>query len=205
MIETSIAFDQKGLNDFGHQLRRLADVCGYEPEKAVRMATVDLLKSLRASTIKSKTTRTIRPLDAKSRRRWKAKGMGDLPFVVERYDRKSDQIKETLIFAASLAEAKKARSAKVRYSGLARMSWSWAMRDLFATGPSAAPFKRPSGAVAATKSGTSADHVIKIENRLEYVLSAFQGSGPRAVSTATARAAASMRKHIARKLEAARK
>jgi len=202
MIETSMTFDQAGLNEFSSMLKQLTSVCGYDREKAVRMATVDLLKSVRASTKKSASIRKIRSVRVSK----KFKQSGNLlPFKMEKYDRKSDQKLEQWIFAGSLAEAKQLNVAKIRYSGLARTAWNWAMRDLFETGDVSAPFRRPSGAVVSEKSGDDIDQVIKITNKIEYVMSAFQTSGDRAISTATARAANTLRKHIERKLEAARK
>lgn len=237
MIETSIQFDQRGLNDFGHMLRKLTDVCGYERSKAVRIGGIMFLKSMRAATKKSALLRrVVRNPDASAKNdgrkgkfgvfKWDYKDnkyfdpiyrtgeYGKIRFKNKKTaewlvrDRITGKVTrqqwETGTGEFQLAGIMQSKKRIIGRSGLARASWGWAMHELFQQGSPGVAFARPSGAITTQIVDNAFDYAVIINNKLNYIMSALNHSGDHDVKQASAKAAVNLRKHIERKLEAAR-
>lgn len=199
MIELSLMFPQADMQAFRTQMDRLITELGVAPEDAVRLGTIALLKSLRASTRRAPARRKV--MVARSARNRRVNGQRI--FKVDLYDRSTDAKITRSIFAGSLAEAKRSPLANIRYAGAARASWGWAMQKLFGSGRPNVKFNEPSGVISTTKRGRGRSYEIEISNNLDYVSKAFnQGRGP-AVSTAMARAASTLRGRIEQRLKGA--
>lgn len=199
MIELSLLFPHADMQAFRTQMDRLITELGLAPEDAVRLGTIALLKSIRASTRRAPERRKVMVSRSARNRRVN----GQRIFKVELYDRSTDSKTTRSIFAGSLAEAKRSPLANIRYAGLARASWGWSMQKLFGSGRPNVKFQEPAGVVSTTKRGRGRSYEIEISNNLDYVSKAFnQGRGP-AVSTAMARAASTLRGRIEQRLKGA--
>ena len=181
MIDLDIDFNKSDLKDFSGVMNRLQKECGWSPARAGTYAFINVLKSMRASTKRSKKKRKVK---VASRKR---KGRTIRRFEVENY--KAGEKQSFYIYAGSLAEAKKSNAVNVHYAGLAKASFGWAMRDVFNQGSAGkVGFRRPSGVVsgyARTKKGSFS---AVVENKVRYIRSAFVTSGSRVISTAMQRA-----------------
>lgn len=203
MIRTSIEFDPADVARFCHQLRRLSTELGMAPEDGVRVATISFARSMIASTVKGKSVRKVTPerirrVNLRNGKSRAVKVGGS--FLVEKWNR-DGTVENVRIFAASLAEAKASKAARIRYAGLARVSWGWALQRLFGTMPPAANVRRPVRPfMAVSKGGRGRDFEVSIENTLDYVSQSLSGGRGPAVSTAMSRAANTLRARIDRRI-----
>jgi len=189
MVDISIDFNKSDVRDFSGVMDRLVKELGWSPSRAGTYAFINLLKSLRASTKRSKKTRKIKVAGRKH------KGGGNRRFEVENF--KNGEKQSFHIYAGSLAEAKKSNAAKVHYVGLAKASMGWAMRDVFNKGGAGKiGFRKPAGVVSGFARTSKGEFSAQVENNLSYIRSAFVSSGARTISTAMQRAKNSMTKKI---------
>lgn len=195
-FEITMDFDEQDINRFAGAMDKLVSECGWSPHRAGKYATIMLLKSLRASTKKSKPRRKVK---VASRKRVGRKRR----FEVEAYS--NGQARPFYVFEYSLQEAKSRKYAQVQYSGLAKKSWGWAMQDLFNTGGGGAVrFARPGGAVTASGGGKKeGQYSVVIDNNLRYIREAFRVAGEREVATAMHRAGKAMEYKIDQELKKA--
>lgn len=191
MVETDIQLDEADIDRFSGVMDRLVSELGWSPARAGTYAFINLLKSVRASTKKSKKVRTVRTASRKGRERRR--------FNVENFS--NGEKKNFYIYAGSLAEAKKSPFAQVKYSRLAYTSWGWAMRDLFNKGALGnVSFRRPASAVSGFVNKGKGSFSASVENKIKYIRSAFISSGDRTIATAMQRASSSMNGKITKDL-----
>jgi len=207
VIEFSLQFPAADAEAFRAQLNRLINELGKAPEEAVRMATLALLRALRASTRKAparaRVTREkiMRPNLRTGRTR--SITLQDA-YVAHRFDPRTGSPRQLRISAQSLQEARESRLARIDYSGLARASWGWAAQALFPSSGERYSGRRPVRPThSVDKRGSGNDYSITVVNKLDYIESAFNtGRGP-AVSSALARASATLRGRIEQRLKGA--
>lgn len=193
MVDMDIDFSKSDVRDFGNVIQRLQRELGWSPARAGTYAFIGVLKSLRASTKRSKKVRKIR---VASRKR---KGRTNRRFKVEHF--RGGAKSSFYVYAGSLAEAKQSKSAKIKYRGLAKASWGRAMRDVFNRGgPGRVGFRMPSDIVSGFSRSGKGSFSAQIENRVDYIRNAFVTSGDRAVTTSMARANRSMIRKIEKDL-----
>lgn len=180
-----VSFTVKNPAALKAQMARLVKEAGYSSEQALKYGAVSLCRSLRARTRKAPPLRKLKPVP------------GGFNYTVY----KEGKPVSRFLTAKSKDSAKRSRAVRVRYSGLAKLAWGWAMNDLFGTAPGDnGRFKRPQSAVKARKSPTK----IVINNRLKYAMEALK-NGPSSLREASAAASNLIRKTIERKLAKAAK
>ena len=201
MIELSMSFPQDQVAELNRQIGQLIQISGTLPEASVKRAMYFVLKSLSATTKVAKKTRKVERADFIQKRRKKNQRNEGGLFKVQAFNRKTGA-EETKIFQAdSLQEAKQKRIAQVYYSGLAKRSWGWAMRDLFGTGGEEVGFKRKPGMVETQATKGIIDYSMKVSDNLRYIEDAFKSKGKATVDNILVRAANQIRKDVERALE----
>lgn len=203
MSALSIQFDPQDMADFDRQMHRRAEALGAAPEEAIRIGTIALLKSMRASTkISPKRRKVRRPTDRAAK---KTRYKGNRLFIAEGMDRETGGIRKIQIWAPDLAAAKIHPKARIVKSGLAKNSWGWAMHALFQARSGSTDMFGQESAMAVSKfvdRQTGYAEAV-VENKLGYITKALQGGRGPAVSTAMGRAARSMREVINQKIDKA--
>lgn len=196
MIEMDLQFNRADVADFGDNMSRLIKECGMSPAAAGTYALVTLLKTVRASTKKSKKLRKYRA----DSRTLKRSGRSKRRYTVQGFNADGNQ-KEFKVYARDLAELKASPFVKIRHSGLARAAYGWAMRDIVRRG--SAPrvgFRKPSGVIGGYMRKGEGSFSALIENNLKYARKAFRTSGDRTLDTAMERANKSMMYLIEKRL-----
>jgi len=195
MVEIDLDFNKADVQRFSNTIGYLQTELGWSPSRAGKYAFIMLLKSVRASTKKSKTKRKVKVAGRKK------KGfVGRREFIVDSYD-KDGKFKPFSIFEGSLEEAKNSKFAAINRSGLAKQSWGWAMRDIFNTGTlPKVGFRRPSTAISGYAHESKGKFSAKVTNRLKYIRSAFRTSGDNDIMTAMKHAAKGMNEKIVKGL-----
>lgn len=198
-----LKFDPADVAALQAQMERRVRILGDSPADAVRIGTIALLRSMQASTKvaprRRKVTReyltVVNTSTGKSRRR-RIKHS----YVAEGLDTRTGSPMRIPIRAWSLAEAKMHPRARIKRWGLAKASWGWAMQQLFggSIGGARADLPRPASAIETSKMIDRVTGYAEaiITNRLGYISRALSGGRGPAVSTAMARAAATMRSRI---------
>lgn len=205
MIAVSLQFDKADIAAFQWQMMRLQTELKMAPEDAVRVGAVAALKSMQASTRKSKPRRKVTQERTEVFNIYTRKGrMAKVrnSYVSEKW-LKDGNVQRIEIFASSLAEAKKSPLVRIQYSGLARASWGWAMQRLFNKGGSSNVRKPYRPFLETSASGRGQDYGIDINNTLDYISRAMQGGRGPAVSTALGRASRAMKGRIDQRLKGA--
>jgi hypothetical protein len=192
MVDFTIDFNEQDLADYDRLLERYQKELGLSPKKAGKIAMVNVLTSLKASTRKSKKHRKVKA-DSRLRRN-EAGYPGRRRFRVEAY-RKGVRA-DFYLYARSLGEAKSSRATKIRYHKLAYASWGWLQRDVFRSGAVAVGFGRPQGVVGSTVAEARGFYSVSLVNRVEYMQRAFSSGGSGAVALALYRANRSMQKKL---------
>lgn len=208
MIDVNITFPREDMEAYREQMNRLVTLMGKEPKEAVRMATLALLKALAASTRKApKTARirkdTIRRINLRTGK--VSSRTVQYSYLVERYDRKTGTMRNILLPATSLEEAKSARVAQIRYAGLAKASWGWSAQRLFPTSVRYDGRKPVRQTYSVTQRGEGNGFSVTVSNDLDYISKALGGGRGPAVSSAMARAAVTLKNRIDRRLKGALK
>lgn len=201
--ELAFQFDQADVHSFYEQMRRRTTALQVTPQNAVRIGTIALLKSMRSSTKMSPKRRKVRVPEDKKAREARYKGMR--LFIAEGMDRDTGGPHKIQIWAPDFALAKLHPKAQIVKRGLAKQSWGWAMHALFQERSGSIEMYGQESAVQVSKrfdESTGYAEAI-IENKLEYIRKALQGGKGPAVSTAMARASASMKKVIDMAIEKA--
>lgn len=172
----------------------------YDAGRALAAAAGYVVRSIGASTKVAPKTRIVQEnkisAPARGRRGYKS-------FDVTGYFGKPRTLQTRTVRATSLRDAKK-RFGTIRNRGLAKATWSVAMRNFGRSGAvpvSAAQqvARKASDFVTTDKNLRGDDPVITIRNRLPYAEQALQG-GPKDVNTAMARAAEAMQRSIENQL-----
>lgn len=164
---------------------RLVSEAGYSSTAALKYGAVSLCRSLRARTRKAPPLRKLSTVK------------GGFNYTVF----KDGKPVRNFVSAKSRDSAKRSRAVLVRYSGLAKTAWGWAMNDLFGTAPGDnGRFKRPSTALSTSKTPRK----IVINNRLKYAMEALK-NGKASLQEASNAASNLIRKTIERKLAKAAK
>ncbi len=198
MYECDVDFNEQDMRDYRDLVTRYQTELGLAPKMAGKVALINLFTSFRASTRKSPARRKVRA--ASRSRRNDAGYPGRRRFEVENY-MGNKGIANFFIYARSLAEAKENRATKIHYSKLAYSSWGWAQRDVFNNGPvPQVRYRRPSNSVSTSVMDVKGEFTAIVENRIGYIRKAFKTSGDQQISTAMARANASMLKKIEERL-----
>jgi len=203
MIEISLNVDKADIAAFKWEMMRLQTALHMTPEDASRVGTIAALKSLAASTTKSKPRRkvtqeriTVINFAKKTSKLVKVRES----FVTEKW-LKDGTVQRVEIFAKSLAEAKQSPLAQIKYAGAARASWGWAQQRLFGNGGNANVRKPTRPFMTATASGKGQEYGIDIDNTLDYITRAMQGGRGPAVATALGRASRAMKGRIDQRLK----
>ena len=171
-------------------LRRLQSEAGHGGEDATRWAAYYLLQSLGASTRKAKATLPFHPTDPGTRLGKRFVGYVDR-FIGGKERRRYVKVGGDI--------AKATRNPR---AGLAKQSWRWALADLRLGSAGGSRLRRPDGAVEATSQG-GMDPVVRIENKLRYIVSAVRHGGKRGVETALDRATTAGLRYLDRRLQKA--
>lgn len=180
-----VSFTVKNPAALKKQMGRLVSEAGYSSTAALKYGAVSLCRSLRARTRKAPPLRRLNQVE------------GGFSYKVF----KNGQSVKRFVSAKSRDNAKRSRAVIIRYSGLAKTAWGWAMNDLFGTAPGDnGRFKRPQSAIKASKSPTK----IVINNRLKYAMEALK-NGPSSLAEASLAASNLIRKTIERRLAKAAK
>ena len=204
MIDVNITFAREDMEAYREQMNRLVTLMGKEPKEAVRMATVALLKSLAASTRRAPKTARIRKATVQRVSLRTGKAVSRTlrnSYMAERYDRRTGQKRSIPVSAQTLEEAKASRYAQIRYAGLAKATWGWAAQRLFPTSVRYDGRKPVRQTHSVQQQGDGNDFQVTVSNDLDYISKAFNtGRGP-AVSSAMARAAATLKGRIDQRLK----
>lgn len=190
-----IEFPRKDVDAIFASMQQASKYLGYDSARAVASAAGFLVRSLGASTRVAPRFRDV-ALSADQPSRGKA---GYKSYDVTGYMGKPRRMQTRSYRATSLRDAKN-RFATIRSRGLAKATWSIALRSAGSSSSgmqSAAQnvARKAADFVETTKNLKGDNPSIEIRNRLPYVESALRG-GPKDVSTAMARAAAAMQKMI---------
>lgn len=153
---------------------------GETPRYAVTAAMINVLKSLRARTRTGQARRKVTQekiaiinLSKGTRRNRKIKDS----YVMERWGR--DGMPERVpIFARSLAEAKLSAPTNIRFRGLAKSSWGWAMQQIGTKAPGSM-FISNAQVCARNMSVISTvaknEYILTVANELDFISKAFHG------------------------------
>lgn len=199
MVSVNINFNEADAEAFRAQMNRMIVELGKAPEDAVRAGAVVLLSALRTRTRKAPARRRVK--ESRSAARSGRTVGGKRIFKVES---QRGGGKVFSVFANSLEEARQSPQARIYYAGLAKQSWGWTMQRLFPNRRAgAARFPEPRDIISASGKGKGNDFTITVENRLDYIMSAFRTSGRLAVSTAMGAARGTMKGRIDRRLKGA--
>jgi hypothetical protein len=178
------------------QMKASAKALNLSMAKSVKFTGWSVSRSLGAATQEAPKKRKIKEVTGEKTRR------GNKVFEVERWHRGR---KSTFrVFARNKREASKLPQVKIALAKLAKKSWHWTQRKM---GSSVGGAKV--GAEAnrlARRHGTVELHLrgdnpwLRINNTLEYILSAFKTSGQQLLSNVVERAARGMQKTTADKV-----
>lgn len=203
MSAIKLQFDQQDIAEFDRQMHRRVQIMFDTPETAIRVGTIALLKSLRASTKKAPKRRKVRvPRDKVAR---KVTYKGNRLFTAEGINRDTGAIRKIKIWAPDLACAKLHPKAKIVKSGLAKNSWGWAMHKLFTARSGSTDMFGQESAMSVSKFSDRHTGYAEavIENRLDYITKALQGGRGPSVASAMGRASRSMKNTIDRAIDKA--
>jgi hypothetical protein len=200
MVSVNLHFNEADAAAFRAQMNRMIDNLGKAPEEAVRAGAVALISALRTRTRKAPQRRRVTASRSAAKGGRTAGGRQ----IYKAQSWRGGQKKTFSIFADSLESAKRAPAAYIHYAGLAKQSWGWTMQRLFPTQRvGSARFAEPRDIIRTSKRGKGGDFEIEIENKLDYIMSAFRTSGRMAVSGAMAAASGTMKGRIDKRLKGA--
>ncbi len=199
MVEIGIDFDKADLKKFEDTLKRFQRERNKSAEQSVKWGTISVVGSLRASTRLSKERRKVLLPKSKKEKDMRDKLKRRLYYIVK-YDQ-SGSITQLPVWAYNKKDALRRKIAKIENRGLAKLSWGWALRDLYGTRVNIGKVHK-SGvrvlgrAITTRRIKQSGEHGVEIVNRLDYISKSFKTKGKTAVTTAMARATKGMVKKL---------
>lgn len=199
MIDISFNFPQDQLAEMNRQIERLVQVSRKGGEHAIKRAMMFVLKSFRATTKEAPKRRKVERADfIQTRRRKDQRNDGGL-FKVIAFNRKSGKEEPRIFAADSLSEAREHPLTIIKFSGLAKRSWGWAMRDLFSTGGDTdSGFRRKPGMVETKVDKSEGQFAMRVDDNIRYVTEAFKTKGRATADNIIKRAGNNIRKDVER-------
>ncbi len=199
MVDLTLDFDKADLARFDDTLKRFAKERNKSAEQAVKYGVINLIGSLRSSTRIAKERRKVYVPKNKVEKKMRDK-FGRRLFYVEGYDA-NGSLSLAKLWAFSKADALRRKSTKIVNRGLAKLSWSWALRNLYGSRmPQHNVHKSGveilTRTVSTRKIKTAKEHAAEIINELRYISKAFKTKGKTAVNTAMRRATNGMVKKL---------
>ena len=121
-------------------------------------------------------------------------------FYVEGYDA-NGSLSLAKLWAFSKKDALRRKATKIVNRGLAKLSWSWALINLYGSrmpqhNVHISGVKILTRTVSTRKIKTANEHAVEIINELRYISKAFKTKGKTAVNTAMQRATKNIKKEV---------
>ena len=173
--DSRIVIDQKSLTSFNAAMRLYQEVTGKSLAEVVRRSSIDLMKSLRAMTTKSKKRRTVEAVQRGGRAVWMTGKHGRFKGQKVKLFRVDVRGKWKMKVGTRISEVKKYPIAQIRRQGLAKRSWGWAMHKLFNT-PDKSVGDDPkifSRSVRSKLIDEREEAGVEVSNRLDYIRNAL--------------------------------
>ena len=198
-----ITMDESDSRRFMNAVNLYRDVLGNRSEVAMRRGLIDLIKSIRKQTIRSKKKRKAEVV----RRHGKAVKViakkGRFAGQKVKLFRVNVRGKWKYTVGDSISELKKSSFVVIKNSGLAKKSWGWLMHHIFSVGNpnSGGEAKIPEGALSGYWHKGKERLEFDLENALGYITSAVPKG---AISTAVTAAEKSIKFKVEKVLQKAR-
>ena len=199
MVDLTLDFDKADLARFDDTLKRFARERNKSAEQSVKYGVINLIGSLRSSTKIAKERRKVYVPKTKAEKEMRDK-FGRRLFYVEGYD-ENGSLSLAKLWAFSKTDALRRKATKIVNRGLAKLSWGWALKDLYGSripqhNVHKSGVKILIRMVSTRKIKTANEHAVEIINELRYISKAFKTKGKTAVNTAMRRATNGMVKKL---------
>ena len=164
------------LRRFDAALRGMSKELGRSAPAVLKHGSILFCKSMRARTKKAPKLRPTRVVyvGGKAKNGREMNHLGTMYWEVKSF--KGGQEKWHKVLAYGKDTLKKNVITRILYSGLAKKSWGWIMKDLFNSNEGApVGFKRPNGATNARKGSNGSKSFVHFQSRIGYINSAIRG------------------------------
>ena len=199
MVDLTLDFDKADLARFDDTLKRFARERNKSAEQAIKYGVINLIGSLRSSTRIAKERRKVYVPKTKAEKKMRDK-FGRRLFYVEGYDA-NGSLSLAKLWAFSKKDALRRKATKIVNRGLAKLSWGWALKDLYGKNlpqhdVHKSGVKILGRTITTRKIKSGSEQAVEIINELNYISKALKTKGKTAVNTAMQRATKSIKKKL---------